>query len=153
MGRAPRDRGRPGAAARARDTRGGAAPEVPGQIAGRRASQRALESRIERMGHSARIRRRRRGVRPSRYFLLGFMVVLLAGALVGASAVGWVLKTASSAPPLSSLKQRSPGAISEVLASDGTRLGFIQADDLVQPVDGNAIPEVMKQATVAIEDQ
>jgi penicillin-binding protein 1A len=79
--------------------------------------------------------------------------VLLCGALAGATAVGWVFKTASSAPPLSSLKQRNPGSLTEVFAADGTRLGFIQADDLVQPVAAKDMPGLLNQATVAIEDE
>ena len=82
------------------------------------------------------------------------MVVLLVTALAGAAAVAWVVRTANSAPALSSLKQRNPGALTAVYASDDkTRLGFIQADDLVQPVASNQIPDVLKQATVAIEDE
>jgi penicillin-binding protein 1A len=105
------------------------------------------------MSHSTRNRRRRGGAGPGRYFLLGLLFVLLLGGLVGAAAIGWVLKTANSAPPLSSLKQKDPGSISTVYAADGQRLGFIQADDLRQPVDSGQIPAVLKQATVAIEDQ
>ena len=59
----------------------------------------------------------------------------------------------SDGPPLSTLKQRNPGALTEVFAADGTRLGFIQADDLVQPVAANEFPKVLNQATVAIEDE
>ena len=56
--------------------------------------------------------------------------------------------------PLSSLKQRNPGSLTEVFAADGkTRLGFIQNDDLVTPGRGQGLPEVLKQATVAIEDE
>jgi penicillin-binding protein 1A len=105
------------------------------------------------LSHSARIRRRHRGAGPGRYVLLGFLVVLLCAALVGATVVGWVFRTASSAPPLSSLKQRNVGSLSEVFASDGTRLGFIQADDLVQNVPASDMPDVLRQATIAIEDQ
>ena len=55
---------------------------------------------------------------------------------------------------LSSLKQKNPGSLSEVFASDGkTRLGYIQSDDLVQPVAANQFPEVLNEATVAIEDE
>ena len=46
------------------------------------------------------------------------------------------------------------GALTEVFASDGkTRLGFIQSDDLVRPVPSTEFPDVLKQATVAIEDE
>jgi penicillin-binding protein 1A len=40
-----------------------------------------------------------------------------------------------------------------VFASDGTRLGFIQSDELRTPVSWSEIPEDLKKATVAIEDQ
>jgi penicillin-binding protein 1A len=107
------------------------------------------------MTHSARTRRQRRTRGPhwSRYFLAGLIVLLLVGLGAGGVVAAWVYKTASSAPPLTSLKQRNPGSLTEVFASDGTRLGFIQADDLVQPVNSKVIPHALKQATVAIEDQ
>ena len=67
--------------------------------------------------------------------------------------VGWVVSTAASAPSISTLKERDPGANTEVLAADGTRLGFISADELSRPVSGDALPKVLKDATVAIEDE
>ena len=76
------------------------------------------------------------------------------GSVVAGAAVTWVLRTANSAPALSSYKQKNPGSLTEVFASDGkTRLGFIQSDDLVQPVAASQIPKVLKEATVAIEDE
>ena len=45
------------------------------------------------------------------------------------------------------------GGSSQVYASDGTRLGFIQSDDLRSPVAWSEIPTDLKNATVAIEDQ
>ena len=67
--------------------------------------------------------------------------------------VGWVASTAASAPSLSSLKERDPGASTEVLAADGTRLGFISADYLSRPISGDRMPDMLKKATVAIEDE
>ncbi len=65
-----------------------------------------------------------------------------------------MLRTANSAPALSTYTQRNPGALTEVFASDGkTRLGFIQADDLVRPVPANQMPKVLQDATIAIEDE
>jgi penicillin-binding protein 1A len=40
-----------------------------------------------------------------------------------------------------------------VLAADGTRLGFISADELSRPVTGDALPKLLKDATIAIEDE
>ena len=57
------------------------------------------------------MRRRRKGAGPGRYFLLAFLVVLLAGALVASAAVGWVVKTANSAKPLSTYTPRNPGSL------------------------------------------
>jgi penicillin-binding protein 1A len=82
------------------------------------------------------------------------MVVLILIGLAGLSAVGYVVSVASSAPPLSTLKPRDLGSATAVYASDRTtRLGFIQNDELRQIIPGDRIPEVIKQATVAIEDE
>src|SRR4051794_28016229 len=100
------------------------------------------------------LRRRKRTPHPGRWILLILCFVLLCAGLAGGTAVSWVYRTAASAPPLSSLKQKNPGALSEVFAADGkTRLGFIQNDDLVTPVASNDFPKVLQNATVAIEDQ
>jgi penicillin-binding protein 1A len=106
------------------------------------------------MSHSQRTRRRRQqGGGPRNKLLLALLVVVAAVGLVGAGLVGWVVNTAASAPQLSTLKQRNPGANTEILAADGTRLGFIQANNLSLPVPAGKLPRVLKRATVAIEDQ
>jgi penicillin-binding protein 1A len=81
------------------------------------------------------------------------MVVVITVGIAGLSVVGWVVSTAASAPALRSLKERDPGANTEVLAADGTRLGFISADELSRPVGDGQLPKVLKDATVAIEDE
>jgi penicillin-binding protein 1A len=81
------------------------------------------------------------------------MVVLILVGLAGLSVVAWVASTAASAPSIASLKERDPGANTEVLAADGTRLGFISADDLSRPIKGSQMPKALKDATVAIEDE
>ena len=81
------------------------------------------------------------------------MVVVVLAALAGLSAVGYVVSIAASAPPLNSLKPRDLGSASEVRAADGTRLGFIQSNELRRPVEGRRIPKTLKDATVAIEDE
>ena len=99
-------------------------------------------------------RRHGRSGRPRNKALLAVMVVLILIGLAGLSAVGYVVSIASSAPPLSSLKPRELGSATAVYADDGkTRLGFIQNDELRQIIPGDRIPEVIKQATVAIEDE
>jgi penicillin-binding protein 1A len=81
------------------------------------------------------------------------MVVLVGIGIAGLSVVGWVVSTAASAPALTTLKERDPGSNTEVLAADGTRLGFISADELSRPVEGDRLPKLLKDATVAIEDE
>src|SRR3954469_6108655 len=91
--------------------------------------------------------------RPRNKAFLAMMVLGILVALGGLSAVGYVISIAASAPPLDSLKPRDLGSQSEVRAADGTRLGFIQSNELRRPVLGNHIPTALKNATVAIEDQ
>jgi penicillin-binding protein 1A len=106
------------------------------------------------MSRSQRIRRQRRGRgRPVNKGLLAVAVLLILIGLAGLSAVGYVVSVAMSAPPLNSLKARDLGSASEVRAADGTRLGFIQSNELRRPVNGSHIPKIVKNATVAIEDQ
>ena len=81
------------------------------------------------------------------------MVLVVLVGIAGLSVVGWVAATAASAPAITTLKERDPGSNTEVLAADGTRLGFISADELSRPVDGDRMPQVLKDATVAIEDE
>jgi penicillin-binding protein 1A len=81
----------------------------------------------------------------------GVGVAVVLGIVLGV--VGYVLHTAASAPALSSLRAKVTGGSSQVFAADGTRLGFIQSDELRTPVGWGEIPEDLKNATVAIEDQ
>src|SRR5215207_7524761 len=105
------------------------------------------------MSLTQRTRRRRHRGRPRNKALLGVLVVLVVIAVAGLSVVGYVVSLAASAPPLSTLKPREPGSNSEVLAADGSRLGFIQASDLRLPAESDEFPKVLKDATVAIEDR
>src|SRR5689334_3380813 len=105
------------------------------------------------MSYPARHRRRHRGHPARSSGLIALLVAAIVAGLVALGVVSWIVSTAASAPPLASLKQKDPGQVSEVLAADGTRLGFIQADEMRQPVPDSQLPDVLKQATVAIEDQ
>jgi penicillin-binding protein 1A len=75
---------------------------------------------------------------------------LVLGAVV---AIGYVLSVAQSAPGLDSLAPKLAGASSQVFAANGTRLGFIQSDVLRSPITTAQMPKVLRNATVAIEDQ
>jgi penicillin-binding protein 1A len=69
------------------------------------------------------------------------------------SLAGYVLAIAASAPDLSELKPVDKGELSVVYAADGSKLGFIQSDILRRVVAFDEIPEDLRRATVAIEDE
>ena len=106
------------------------------------------------MSRQARQRRRRHHrAGPARILLVGGGVLATMLVLGAIAAVGYVLHVAGTAPALASLHPILSDGSSQVFAADGTRLGFIQSDDLRSPVGWNEIPADLKNATVAIEDQ
>ncbi|TMM18938.1 MAG: glycosyl transferase [Actinobacteria bacterium] len=106
------------------------------------------------MSRQARQRRRRRNrAGPARIMLFGGGAVVT-GLIVGVfAAVGYVLDVSHSAPALGSLHPIVSGGSSQVFAADGTRLGYIQSDELRSPVSWQQITPDLRNATVAIEDQ
>src|SRR5213076_124401 len=106
---------------------------------------------MSRQARQRRLRRNRAG--PARILLIAGIIAAVA--LIGGviAAVGYVLDVKRSAPSLDSLRPVIQGGSSQVFAADGTRLGYLPADELRSPVGWNQIPEDLKLATVAIEDQ
>src|SRR3954453_20124794 len=105
---------------------------------------------------SRRERQRRRKSRSGGSSRVAFLTlgVISACVAIGALAVaGWVIGIMASAPALSTIKPVEQGAASVVYAADGQRLGFITADTLRTPVGRDAIPNNVRNATVAIEDR
>ena len=103
------------------------------------------------MSRLARQRRRRRGGPGRPIFLtLGLLVAVAIAAL---SAVAYVVSIAASAPSIDSLKPIDKGASSEIFAANGQSLGIIQSDVLRTPVRELDMPQALRDATVAIEDQ
>src|SRR5271168_217526 len=106
------------------------------------------------MSRQARQRRRRHNRSgPTRFLLISggmFVTACIVGSIV---AVSYVLSVAQSAPAIDELHPILSGGSSQVFASDGTPLGFIQSDELRSPVSWSEIPTDLKNATVAIEDQ
>jgi penicillin-binding protein 1A len=106
------------------------------------------------MSRQARQRRHRHHrAGPTRILLVGGGVAALALIVGTIAAVGYVLHVAQSAPAIETLRPLVGGGSSQVFAADGTRLGFIQADQLRSPISWNEIPTNLKNATIAIEDQ
>src|SRR5271155_854083 len=106
---------------------------------------------MSRHARQRRLRHHRAG--PARILLIGGGVLACAVIVGTIAAVGYVLHVAQSAPALASLRPLVGGGSSQVFAANGTRLGFIQSDQLRTPVSWNEIPTNLKNATVAIEDQ
>jgi penicillin-binding protein 1A len=106
------------------------------------------------MSRRERQRRRRRNKGgPARPLFLALGVLTTFAALAGLGAVGWVVSVANSGPTLDEIKPQDQGAASVIYAADGSRLGFISSDVLRTPVTGGQIPQVVRDATVAIEDR
>src|ERR671935_1443587 len=103
---------------------------------------------------SARSRRRhRRTSRKKNPFLvtLGILGSILAIGALGAGL--WLISVYDSAPSIASLRPISKGTISKVYAADGSLLGVIHSDNIRQPIGSAAVPQDLKDATVAIEDR
>jgi penicillin-binding protein 1A len=78
-----------------------------------------------------------------------FAVLVIAGGVAGS----WAVSTYESAPPLSSLKPVQKGRSSAIYAADGSLIGFIQSENIRQPVPEKAMPQTLRDATIAIEDK
>jgi penicillin-binding protein 1A len=106
------------------------------------------------MSHRERQRRRRRNHGGAYRIIFLALGMFAAGAAIAAGvAVAWVINVANSAPSLDTRKPIELGATSRVYAADGTRLGFINANILRTPVTSGQIPDIVREATVAIEDR
>src|SRR5215203_4992969 len=82
---------------------------------------------------------------------LGVLVALVA--IAGGIAAAWALNIYNSAPPLSSLKPVQKGRSSAIYAADGSLIGFIRSENVRQPLQEKAQPQVLRDATIAIEDK
>jgi penicillin-binding protein 1A len=105
------------------------------------------------MTHRQRQLRRRRSRTGRNGAFLGVLIVLSAIVVAGLSAIGWVIATAASAPDIDKLKPIDKGASSIIYAADGSRLGYVQSDTIRTPIPWSRIPPIVRQATVAIEDE
>ena len=95
--------------------------------------------------------RRRGGARSKILFVFGAALALLA--VLGVGVASWVLDVAAKAPPLADCRPIDRGGNSVLFAADGNRLGYIASDQARTPVSIKRVPDSLKNATVAIEDQ
>jgi len=101
-----------------------------------------------------RQRRLRRRGGASRIIIITVSVLVAASVIAGLSAVGYIVGIANSAPDLKTLEPQAPGRYSTVFASDGkTELGKVSNDILSDPIRSDQMPQDVRDATVAIEDQ
>ena len=82
---------------------------------------------------------------------LGVLVALVA--IAGGIGAAWALNIYNSAPPLSSLKPVQKGRSSAIYAADGSLIGFIRSENVRQPLPEKSQPQVLRDATIAIEDK
>src|SRR3954466_8774368 len=95
-------------------------------------------------------RKRRTQAGPQRAILLTGGLLFTVGLIAAGGVVGWVISVANSAPPLDTRLAVELGATSRVYAAAGTRLGFIQANELRTPVSSQEIPQNLKPSVVAV---
>jgi penicillin-binding protein 1A len=102
-----------------------------------------------------RTRRRRRRSHTSRWkkLLIPLGVLVVVVGIAAGVAASWAINVYESAPPLSSLKPVQKGRSSAIYAADGSLIGFIRASNIRQPVSSRALPQTLRDATVAIEDK
>jgi penicillin-binding protein 1A len=101
----------------------------------------------------AKRRQRQQGAKGAKILGLGIGVILAVTAIGACAGIGYIISIAQSVPDIDTLKPVDKGAVSEIFAADGSRLGFIESDELRTPIEGRTIPKLVKQATVAIEDR
>lgn len=105
---------------------------------------------------SARTRHRREDRRhhPAwRPLLIAAGVALALLLCAGAVFAAWVAGVVETGPNIGDLQPQPAPAVSTVLASDGSRIGFITGDQLRLPATLNDVPKSMRAATIAIEDR
>ena len=106
------------------------------------------------MSHRKRQARRRRARRSPRSWALIAVLLLAAFAATGGlSVVGYVVLTATAAPSIDELKPLNKGTSSVIFAADGSRLGYVQSDEIREPIARREMPKHLRDATVAIEDE
>jgi penicillin-binding protein 1A len=79
-------------------------------------------------------------------------VVLAIAGIAAASVLGYVISIAATTPNIDELKPIDKGATSAVYASNGRLLGYVRSSIVRQPVLERDMPDDIRNATVAIED-
>ena len=97
-------------------------------------------------------RTRRRGGGATK-LAFSFVVLGLIVAIGVMSVAGYVIAVAATAPDLSELKAADKGSNSVIFAADGSRLGYVQSDEIRTPIPWREMNEDVREAVIAIEDE
>ena len=98
-------------------------------------------------------RRRRHKPRPKNWIFLSLALLASVLVIAGLGVVGYILAVASTAGNIDDLKPIDNGATTKIYASDGHLLGYVQTTQISTPISWRRMPPVLRNATVAIEDQ
>jgi penicillin-binding protein 1A len=107
------------------------------------------------MTHYQRKQRRtqKRGSHKARNTVFVSLGVILAIVGIGAASVlGYVISIAATTPNIDELKPQNKGETSAVYAANGRLLGYVRSSIIRQPVLEEDMPDDVRNATVAIED-
>jgi penicillin-binding protein 1A len=104
---------------------------------------------------ATRIRRRRRQPHKTRWHRIAVPIVIVVGVIcaAGGIAAAWAINVYNSAPPLNTLKPVQKGRSSAIYNAEGRLIGYIQSENVRQPITEGEIPSVMRNATISIEDK
>src|SRR3954462_15684732 len=83
---------------------------------------------------------------------IGLGVVLAIVGIGAASVLGYVISIAATTPNIDELKPQNKGETSAVYAANGRLLGYVRSSIIRQPVLEEDMPDDVRNATVAIED-
>jgi len=95
--------------------------------------------------------RRRNGHRSKALLAVVILAITVSIALL--SVAGYVLAVAATAPDLNALRPENKGETSVIYAADGSRLGYVQSDEIRTPIGWGDMTADLRGATVAIEDE
>jgi penicillin-binding protein 1A len=86
-------------------------------------------------------------------FLLTLSIAAIVALIAVLATVGYIVAIAATAPSLGELKPIDKGSSSVIFAADGSRLGYVQSDEIRTPIPWSRMPKELRDATVAIEDE
>src|SRR3954471_20359486 len=107
------------------------------------------------MTHYQRKQRRRQksgGHNARNTVFIGLGVLLAVVGIGVASVFGYVISIAATTPNIDELKAIDKGQTSAVYAANGRLLGYVRSSIIRQPVLEGDMPDAVRNATVAIED-